>query len=492
MLLGLTLRIWTVGSGVPFAVEDDEPVIMEKALQMMKSGDLNPHFFDYGGLTMYFHMIVATLRFIVGAMGGTFTSLDKMWEGDFYLWTRTATALVGTLTIYVMYRAALRWGTATALVTALLLAIYPHLVRTSHFALTDTPLTFLVALTLLLSLVAGEDGRARWFALAGLTAGLATATKYSGALALLMPLAAVATSKSVRVRTAAAVTTICGLFGGFLLASPYSLLDLPHFLDSFASLAQHYNQPKSAAEAAATYLKYFRGAFGFGWGGSWVMVGWPALLLSLAGLVRLVFQLLSPTRRAAAAIVLAFPVCYFWLISHQSLIFSRYDFPLVPMLCLGFGLSITTLRELLPSRRWVMALLLLLTIPPALQAVWFDVDRRKVTTEEQMAQWLERNISASDLIIIEPPRIRLPPPPRFKWIHSTRLTNETVDAYRTQGVTYLLGSSEMEDIFLKDEARFPVQVSEYRQVFASTQMVKIFQPTPDHPGATLTLWKIPR
>ena len=89
--LGLVLRMWTIGGGVPHNVEDDEPVIMEKALHMMKSGDLNPHFFDYGGFTIYLHLGVASASFIAGAMSRGGLSLDKAWEGDFYLWTRSAT-----------------------------------------------------------------------------------------------------------------------------------------------------------------------------------------------------------------------------------------------------------------------------------------------------------------------------------------------------------------------------------------------------------------
>ena len=192
--------MWTIGGGVPHNVEDDEPVIMEKALHMMKSGDLNPHFFDYGGFTIYLHLGVASASFIAGAMSRGGLSLDKAWEGDFYLWTRSATALLGTLLIYLMYRVGLRWSVTVALSTALLVAVHPNLVRLSHFALTDIPLALFVAWTLLLSLVATEDGRARWFLAAGATAGLATATKYPGAVALLMPLTAAALGPTVRFR----------------------------------------------------------------------------------------------------------------------------------------------------------------------------------------------------------------------------------------------------------------------------------------------------
>src|SRR5205807_7772079 len=129
-----------------------------RVINMMKSGDFNPHFFDYGGLTIYFHLAVASVRFAVGALGGEpdCTSIDKLRMGTIVLWTRVATALIGTLTVYVIYRTGLRWSLGTALIAALLAAIHPNLVRESHFALTDTPLTFLVSLTLLLSLIAAE------------------------------------------------------------------------------------------------------------------------------------------------------------------------------------------------------------------------------------------------------------------------------------------------------------------------------------------------
>src|SRR5207249_4596088 len=141
----------------------------------------NPHFFDYGGFTIYLHMIVASIRFLSGAMSGTWTSLDQVWEGDFYLWGRAVTAFFNVMTVYVIYRVGVRWSALVGLTAALLTAVHPYLARQAHFALTDTPLTFFVAEATLLSLVAAERLRLRWFLLAGLTTGLAAATKYNGA-----------------------------------------------------------------------------------------------------------------------------------------------------------------------------------------------------------------------------------------------------------------------------------------------------------------------
>ena len=37
----------------------DEPEVMERAVRMMKTGDFNPHFFDYPSLYMYVQAVVA-------------------------------------------------------------------------------------------------------------------------------------------------------------------------------------------------------------------------------------------------------------------------------------------------------------------------------------------------------------------------------------------------------------------------------------------------
>ena len=61
-----------------------------------------------------------------------------------------------------------------------------------------SPSTFLVTLTFLLSLRANEQARAIAFFWAGAAAGLAGATKYTGVLALLLPLIAAWMTHGVR------------------------------------------------------------------------------------------------------------------------------------------------------------------------------------------------------------------------------------------------------------------------------------------------------
>jgi len=488
---GFLLRVWTVGSGVPHTVEDDEPVIMEKALHMMQSGDLNPHFFDYGGFTIYLHLAVASLRFLVGAMSRDWAALDKVWEGDFYLWTRMTSVVFGTLTIYLVYRIGFRWNVMVGLVGALFVAIHPHLVRSSHFALTDTPLTFLTTLAMLLSLVAAEDRRLRWFLIAGSVAGLAAATKYSGALTVLMPMSAALLAPEIRYRSAAVLTASAGLVIGYFLAAPYSLLDLTVFLNSFASLAQHYNAPRPAAGVATDYMKYMRNALSLSWGGWWNTLGWPALLFAMAGLGRLALQMRSRTKRTAAAVVLVFAFAYFWLIIHQSLVFARYAMPIIPALCLGIALTLDLIRRFWGLSRGVLVLTALLALQPAVQAFAADWDRRRTSTEEVTARWIETNVSDQDSIVIESPRLRLRPR-RGKVEYVTRLISMPLDRYRADGVAYLVTSSAMEDVFFNNPEAHAPQVAAYRQLFGATQMVYVIRASADHPGPMLMVLKVPR
>ncbi len=492
--LGLALRWSGIGSGIPYTVGVDEPEIMRRVVAMMKSGDFNPHFFDYGGLIIYFHLAVASARFAFGALAGEsgYTSLDRVWDGSFYLWARYATALLGTLLIYVVYRAGLRWGARVALLAAFMTAIQPNLVREAHFALTDTPLTLFVAWTLLLSLIAAEAGRLRWFIAAGAAAGLAAAIKYNGALALLMPLAVAASAPAVRVRTFAVLSSLAATLAAFVIAAPYSVLDLPHFLGGFAHLAASYNQPRSAGTVAGVYAAHLRNAFAFGSGGWSQLVGWIGVLLSVSGFGLLAAELRFPARRSRALAVLSFVGLYFWLISHQSLVYARYALPIVPMMALAFAIAVARVVDVVaahasPARlRDTVVALLLVMVPPLWQAWKFDWDRRQVSTEELLGRWLVRNVVPGDGILLEAPSLVMPPPFRFDYTPS--LVHEPLDAYRARGVKYLVSSSEKFDPTRTSGDR---SSAEYRRLFAATQIVTVIPRTTDHPGPTLTVLRVP-
>jgi len=476
----------------------DEPDIMIRVLHMLRTGDFNPHeFFDYPTLTFYMQLLVAGARFITGAVRGEWITLDQIWPGDFYFWARSFTALLSVGTVYVTYRAARRWTPLTAIVAALALAVQPQLVREAHFALTDTPLTFFVALTMLLSLYACEAGRLRWFIFAGVGAGLAAATKYNGGTALLMPLAACLRVGELRVRTLAVVGVIVGAAAAFVAGAPFSILNLPGFLNGFAALIQHYNQERAPSDPAfIVYLKHIADWFSVitTSGKLYRITSWPALTLCGIGALSLAFDAFRPSRLPESLIVLVFPFVYFWFISNHSLVFARYAMPVLPAMCIAFGRGVDVIWGQLPGwlphlkhRRIAMAVMLLTLAPAAWQAFGFDLDRRQTSTTELVAAWLVDHLHPGETVVIESNAIMLPPS-----VHSSntlRLISEPIDVYRDQGVTYLVSTSTETDKYFKQPDRFPNQVAGYKALLQGTTIAMIVSPNKDRPGPT---WQVLR
>ena len=150
MAVAAVLRFWGIGGGLPSSLGVDEPQIMIRSLTMVKTGDFNPHFFDYPGLYLYLQAAVIVVRFLAGASAGAWSSLAQVSDHDFYLWGRALTAAFGTATVYLVYLAGTRWGTRHALLAAAVFAVVPIHFRESHYVLTDVPMTFFVTLALVL------------------------------------------------------------------------------------------------------------------------------------------------------------------------------------------------------------------------------------------------------------------------------------------------------------------------------------------------------
>jgi 4-amino-4-deoxy-L-arabinose transferase-like glycosyltransferase len=267
------LRFWGIWPGVPSALDPGEPEIVERVVGMMKTGDFNPHFFGFPSLWFYVQLVVACANFLVHAATGAWTSLDQATAAGFYVWGRAAAAVLGTITVYVVFQIGLRWGARHALLAAALFAVMPHHVRESHYVLTEAPLAFLMALAFLMTLRALEKGTPRAFAVAGLVAGFAVSTRYYGVVAVLLPLLAAYLNRHADRRRLR-----CGLAAGgaavatFLVLTPYALVELPRFLNDLATVLSAGQPAAAGGRGWIAALKFLRDGF-----------GWPGFLLALAG-----------------------------------------------------------------------------------------------------------------------------------------------------------------------------------------------------------------
>ncbi len=487
LITAAVLRFWAIRRGIPYAVQVDEPEIVERAFNMMRSGSLHPHFFDYPGLSLYLQLAVSIVRFISGAIAGEWYMLGQAHGDAFYLWGRITMASFGVATVLLVYQVGMRWGARHALLASGLMAVLPLHVRYSHYVLTDTPLTFFVTLTFLLSLTAHERGTLGGFVSAGAAAGLAAATKYNGGIALIMPLIAcwmTVPLRPGRLKTAFATVAASGI--AFLLMAPYTILDLPAFLDNFARLANQYRVAVVGESLWILYFKYLvRHAF-----------GWPGLLLALGGMGLGIVRLVRGPGRVRWTLAVVFPLVYYSMLTTQRIVFARYLLPMTPPLCVlaaaGVVSGVSLLRRYEIPRAARTALIAALTIaallPPAIISITGDRDMAKVSTIDQAYSWILQNIPAGASIVLERRAMLLPS--QYRATYMTQLRRKSYDELRTEGAQYLVANSESYGPALGAPHQYPDDYNDYMRIFTQSQEVHKITPTADVPGPELRIFKI--
>lgn len=340
--LALVLRLLRARQGLPYMHFWDEPALAFKALDMFTSGDLNPHVFNYGSLMMYLNLAVDWLyALFAGGTGplqyGSATGFDwYISQPAFLYWNRALTALLGALTVAIVYLLAQQAGGRLAAITAaLMLAVLGIHIEHSAYITTDAPMTFFVWLTVLCSVLYFNSRKPGWL-LAALTAGgLATSVKYNAGLCLLVPLLAFLltldkTRKPVWLWLALPLAPALAFF----LGSPYALLDFQVFINDALYEAQHYAE------------------IGHGW--AHVEPGWPHIQLqastllqhsgrvaTLLALVGLPFAL----RRKAFWPWLLYLSTYFLFMTRMRVSFHRNFLVLYPAIVLCFGLGLAAIWQ---------------------------------------------------------------------------------------------------------------------------------------------------
>ena len=488
MCVAAALRFYGLGAGIPYAIGVDEPEVINRAVGMMRSGNLNPHFYDYPSLYLYVQLAVAVARFMTGAMAGAWSSLGQVTGADFFLWGRAVTATFGTLTVLLVYFIGLRWGTRPALLGAGLMAVMPLHVRESHFVLTDVPATFFVTLTFLLTLRAGERQDGGAFARAGAAAGLAAATKYPGALALLLPLVAIALSPEARPsRLKAAALTCAASAAAFLVAAPYTILDLPAFLDGYARLSASYSVTVTEPPAV-TYLKHLRNS-----------LQWPAALLAIAGAILAAVRAVKGPGRIRWALVVLFPIVYLLFISRQNLVFARYLMPLVPFVCLLAAAAVVSgvsgLRRFSIPRALRRALIVGLTVaallPSAIASVRFNRTFARPGTAAQAYEWISSHVPPGSTVVIESAGLVLTHS-GYRSTNVRQLRQHDYAHYVETGADYLVASSQCYGPYFEFPERYPEEHQDYLQLFQQGREVATFTATPERPGPELRIFEVRR
>ena len=385
LLLASGLRFWGLAWGLPWAFHPDEGDYVDRARWMLQTHRLNPEYFKNPSLLTYIVLGEIQLGRALGSLAGP---LDPDQPGVMNLLARLDSALIGTASVAVLYGIGSRlFAPKVGLVAALLLAVSFSHVRDSHYGVNDVPCLGLLLVSIYCSVRLLRQPTTVWYVLAGLSGGLATSAKYSAGFFFVPLLAAHFLAR--RRRPAGNVTEVrreglAALAGvaGFLLGTPFALLDSTRFRADFASQARLGDLPWAGQPTESVAVLY---------GTSLAQgVGGLAVSLALVGLV-----MLWRARRGELCVLLAFPLTYLLFMLPKALFFTRFALPLVPFVCLLAAYSLVRLSKLVrgPWRPAVLAALIAATIA---QPLVNDIRHNQLISREDTrilaVRWTQDNL----------------------------------------------------------------------------------------------------
>jgi 4-amino-4-deoxy-L-arabinose transferase-like glycosyltransferase len=435
-------RLWYLGAGVPHAVGIDEPQVIGRAITILRTGDWNTHIFDYPTLVIYLHAAVAIVRFLLGAVQGEWSSLDTFSVGAIFSTGRLVAALIGVATVWLTYRLAREiTGRGVALLAAAQLAVLPMHVRESHFILTDVPATALSTLAVWLAVRAGRRRELRAYAWAGAACGLAAAAKYTGGVALAAPVTAWIVHELRDDRRLLKLGALAGAAAAaFLAGAPFTVLDMPAFLDGFAAQFSRFAARASLGDPSwLLYVKHLSPP--------WARFAVP---LALAGMAVLLLR--RETRQPAAPAVV-FGLAYFYVLASHSHVFGRYALPLLPLMCLFWSAAALALIDFVSKRRriahplvrplLVAAALVLLVWRPASEVVrWLD-QFKEADTRTIAAQWLKTGAPNGARVAVENSGPTYLDAAGFRVVPTELLVGRPVDWYRSRADYLVISATDL-------------------------------------------------
>jgi len=471
LLIALILRLLGVGWGLPLVYHPDEPAYVATVLQMLKTGDFNPHRFDYPSLFFYLLIPFAILVFIRGVINGAFEEIGDMIAACMlttgtgttsvpllYLLGRLEMVVCGLITVYLVYRLGSEiLDPAGGFWAALFLGISPIHIMASYWYRPDALVTMFVVASAYSATRIYIRGSWDAYVTAGFLAGLAASSQYNG-------LVVITSLWIAHFLRRGALTDIRPWLGtlamavGFLIGTPFALLDMPNWLNGLAGQLRHYyvlGHAGAEANGVTTQILWYLRKLSANTG--------MMLLLALLGIA------ISFSRRyRAMSIVNGFLVVYFIAIIRPKVHTIMALTPIAPFISLLAAYGFLAIRrcKILWNGGYrrainIFALLLALSVWPQTLLTLHMFTRSEVRTMAQ--EWIQRNLPADARIVAEGYTPILTD--RFDVIYVNRLIDYSPEWYIENHFDYLVASSATYGRYYVNADKYFKEVIEYNKIF---------------------------
>jgi 4-amino-4-deoxy-L-arabinose transferase-like glycosyltransferase len=494
LFLSVLVRMWGLDYDLPFIYHPDEHRYITISQNIFKTGDLNPHFFNYPSLFFYINALTYVPYYILGKLSGVFNTPSdilppiSLTMGVTQAQTPIAVLLgrivtvcfgVGTVGLVHLSGKQLTGRTSVGILASLMVAISPTSVLNSRFVTPDTFVAFFTMVSFLASVLVYHQGETWHYLVAGICIGLTASSKYNGGMIVLSLIVAhflhygKASFKQPKLYLA---LLLCGI--AFLATTPFAVLDFAEFMDDFSFEAQHYAIGHAGMEGNTLtwYLNYM-------WNS-----GGGLYLLAVLGILYG-----SSSHPRETTLLLVFPVTYFAFISSFAIRNNRTLLPLIPFLFLSAAWFLVDVFDRI--RTWqpglwqrlssvvLVSLVIAVLAFPTSKMVEHTRRRTTVNSRETARIWINDNLPFGAKIAIEPysPFID---PSRFSIQamqvmglpgQGTQATEHEPDWYLEQGFDYLVFSEGMYGRFYQDPERYSAEVLQYDSLFRRFSLVAVFK-----------------
>ncbi len=514
LALSLAIRLWGVQDRLPdptlgvnvlddSAIEETDRTTMGRAWTMWAGGsralDLNPHTGGWPALSFYvalaLQIMLRAYHWLVvgGGSAAEFAKYVPNHSDIVFLFARSVGAILGLLTVWLTYRLGRHFfGRNVGLVAGLLLALnLLHIITSQHIADPNLLASLFVLLATFPLVRVVEGGTVRDSIEAGALLGLAGACKYVPLVLGIPFLVAHAAAPQGGARGGAAPGPrgrlaglpwlagsravwlgLLAILAAMFIATPFLFLDWKRTIFDFGvqrrSLFSDWVGQTEFPISLPTYLAVSLPH----------ALGWPAYLMSLAGLV-MIF------RAGRRGVVLGLiPVTMLLANGMLKAAQERYVLPAVPFLLIGAALALERGLAWLRARAAWRAIAVPATVAAGLLAIGWSTPelirlRRELAlpdSRHEARRWINANIDPSSGLVRElyGPIFMEQERQQVVWPFFATQAQLTRVAYHPEfldGIDFICISGEISRRFESEPEKYPVETAYYRWLSEHTQLL---------------------
>jgi hypothetical protein len=388
--LSAILRINGLNFGLPNIYHPDEFQKYLAVMRMYDNNDLNPRYFWHPSLLLYStYLSNIIIQFIYKSNNFPDTLIFA---------GRVVSLLAGVLSVYLVYLIGKNMLSKQAgLISAFLLAVAPLSVTCSRYVKEDSLLTFFILLATNLVVLSAKKSSLKLLIIAGLVAGLSAAVKYSGAVSffILWTYPWLNTQKifpNIKAFKYPLIAT-CIVPLGFLIATPYAILDYQTFLTDFGRERDHMLVGHSSTITATSqlWLYHLKNSI-------WNGFGWIQTILAIFS-----FGFLLRAKPTAGLFLLSIFLLYYlpaeFVRAKPAPQPERYITPCLPILALAIALTFEYIKSF--NLKSIFLVLILLATASSYHRSYTLASEIVPDTRDKMSEWLINNIPKEAKVIID-------------------------------------------------------------------------------------------